>query len=117
MESSSEPPHDWRVWFDPITSWWNAQRWDGIGGVCTAESLECNARVRTRGKFLLVQHAEAKVGTITWIQNQNVHVPVLRLMPISQYVGVPVVGPRKNPPRRIMVPVMGAGARAAKPGG
>ena len=118
MESSSEPPHDWRIWFDDVTGLWHGQRWDGIGGICTAKTLEIRAHVHTRGKHLLVKHAEAKVGANTWIQNSNFHTDVLRLVPRSQYIGVPVVGPstRKNPPQRVVVPVMGAGAKATKPG-
>ena len=91
MESASEPTHDWRVWYDPDTRLWCARRWDEVGGICTADRLFASARFETDGRFLRFQAAEAKIGTETWIQNQNVHTAVLRMVPLSQFVPMPVV--------------------------
>lgn len=86
-----EKPHDWRVFWCPDRGHWVASRWDGVGGICLAVSLEVHAPFETRGRYMLFKDAEAKIGTLTWIQNEDVRTTVLRIVPRTQEVAVSTV--------------------------
>ncbi len=91
--------HDWRVWYEPTTTLWHVTRWDRIGGVLTADTLQCSAHFVTDGRYMRIPNAECKVGTVKYIHDQNVHVPRVRLIPNTQTVKVPVVGAARGSAR------------------
>lgn len=86
-----ERPHDWRVFWNEKVHLWQACRWDDIGGTCRAKDLDVRAPFDTVGPFLRFRDAEAKIGTLTWIMNENLVVDVLRLVPLTQVVSVDAI--------------------------
>ena len=85
------PCHDWRVWWDAEVAKWKCVRWDDKGGMIVAREMFMSAqRIQTVGKFMRV-YCEAKIAAATVFTNSLVECDVLRLVPISQEVAVPVV--------------------------
>ncbi len=95
------PRYDWRVWWDHDVMKWKCIRWDDKGGMIVAKEMFMSTqRVHTDGKFMRV-YCEAKIATANVFTNSLVECDVLRLVPLSQEVCVPVIR---------------AGARATRPG-
>jgi len=67
MESASAKPTTVRVWFDPMSRLWCAQRWDAIGGTCRAPRIYCGSPSFSSGPNdarLVFVHSQLKVGGI-----------------------------------------------------
>lgn len=92
--------HTYRIWHDDVAAVWVAQQ-EGAGGKAMAQKL-AHERVESDGRFLRFLEAECKIGTDIWLQNANRDAPVVRVMPRSQFVAVPVMGKisAENPPPR-----------------
>ena len=88
------PPHgkgEYRLRYEPLINMWVCGPVDGPGGTCKASSFISTERLVSDGRFLRFYKAEAKEGTQEWLQNGDMAMDELRIMPISQFVGVPVV--------------------------
>ncbi len=92
--------NNYRVWWDPNTCLWNAQRWDGKGGTCRSKRFESNGLRFVNhydendpgaGSCLRFVDCECKAGTVIFDGAQDAVVDCLRLMPRTQHIEVPPI--------------------------
>ncbi len=78
MESASAKPTTVRVWFDEASRLWKAQRWDGVGGICTAKRIHCGSpSFGTKGREMMFVHSRLKLRGMNVLDDDSATVDVM----------------------------------------